>query len=208
MTPFSKIAVFILLALTAGGVMYLFYSMTNSKSLPVLGEPGREITSFSFRNQNGETITEKDLNDRIVIAEYFFTTCPGICKQMSKNLKTVYNEFKSSNDVVIFSHTVDPERDSVATLKNYAEQLGAEATHWQFLTGNKDSLYTTARQFYLLAADAGPASADSEFIHTQYVCLLDKRQRIRGFYDATNTEEMHKLSEDIVRLQKSYDASK
>ena len=204
MTPFAKIAVYTLLAITLGGLAFFIVPLFGGgKQLPILGNPGHQVQDFSFLNQNGKTVTQNNIAGKIVIAEYFFTTCPGICKDMSANLKKVYNKYHDDTDVVILSHTVDPETDSVPVLKAYAEKYGVQNENWQFLTGDKYQLYKLAHQSYLLTADSARRESVSEaFIHTQYVCLVDKKKRIRGFYDATSKESTEKLIEDIKRLSR------
>ena len=118
---------------------------------------------------------------------------------MNKNLEKVYKAFKSYSSFIILSHTVDPERDSVLVMKLYAKKYNAQAPRWQFLTGNKDSLHKLASRDYLLSAlDSG----SSNFIHTQYVALLDRKRQIRGFYDMTSIENISKLTVDIEELLK------
>jgi protein SCO1/2 len=121
---------------------------------------------------------------------------------MNGNLKDVYEKFKTNPGFMILSHTVDPERDSVAVLKKYSERFNAESSGWQFLTGSKDSLYQSASKDYLLAVED---SSNSSFIHTQYVALLDKKRQIRGFYDFTNKENVGKIEEAIRQLLKEDD---
>jgi protein SCO1 len=167
--------------------------------LPVLGEPGHMAGSFSFVNQDGILINEKSVEYKVTLVEFFFTSCPSICPRMNENLKEVYKKFKPDKGFVILSHTVDPERDSVSVLKKYAERYSADAPGWEFLTGGKNALYQAASRDYLLAA---ADSGGSNFIHTQYVALVDRQRRIRGFYDGTNKESISKLESDIESLLK------
>jgi protein SCO1/2 len=163
----------------------------------VLGDPGHVAGSFSFVNQDGNTVTEKSVRDKVTVVEYFFTSCPSLCPRMNENLKTIYEEFRQNSDFMILSHTADPARDSVSVLKAYARRYDALAPGWEFLTGDKNTLYSMAGKEYLLnVSDSGNA----DFIHTQYVALLDKKRRVRGFYDASNRESLLKLSADIKRL--------
>ena len=168
----------------------------------MLGEPGHVAGAFSFINQDGETITEKSVRNKVTVVEYFFTSCPSICPVMNGNLKEVHEKFKTNPDFMILSHTVDPERDSVSVMKKYAARYDAGSPGWQFLTGNKDSLYQRASRDYLLAVED---SSNSNFIHTQYVALLDKKRQIRGFYDLTNKENVGKMNEGIQQLLKEDD---
>ena len=193
-------AVTMLILFGIGMVWFLSGFFSRKNNLPILGEPGHSAGSFSFINQDGKSITEKSVFDKITVVEYFFTSCPSICPVMNHNLKSVYDKFKNNPDFIILSHTVDPERDSVSALKSYAKRFNADAPSWQFLTGNKEELYKTASNDYLLSAqDSGKAN----FIHTQYVALVDGKRRIRGFYDATNPENILKLDADIELLLRS-----
>ncbi len=194
----SKIAGFFVVLLSAVGVIwFLFLVFDGKKSLPVLGEPGHTAGSFSLVNQDGDTVTAESVRHKVTVAEYFFTSCPSICPVMNKNLKELYDRYGHRPDFVILSHTVDPDRDSVPVLKAYAKRLDVVSPGWQFLTGDKNALYSGAARDYLLSAGD---SGSPEFIHTQYVALLDKQRRVRGFYDATDKEMIRKLNGDIKRL--------
>jgi protein SCO1 len=194
----SKIAGFFVVLLSAVGMIwFLFLVFDGKKSLPVLGEPGHTAGSFSLVNQDGDTVTAESVRHKVTVAEYFFTSCPSICPVMNKNLKELYDHYGHNPDFVILSHTVDPDRDSVPVLKAYAKRLNVVSPGWQFLTGDKEVLYKGAARDYLLSAGD---SVSPEFIHTQYVALLDKQRRVRGFYDATDRERVRKLSGDIKRL--------
>lgn len=126
------------------------------------------VQPFSFVNQDGKTVTDKDLEGKVYVAEYFFTTCPGICPEMNTNMKKVYEKFKNQKDFLILSHTSDPERDSVPVLKRYADSLGVNTAKWIFLTGRKDSLYTAARVSYTIDDPANNLKNidDDFFTHT------------------------------------------
>jgi protein SCO1/2 len=200
MTFSTKIAAIAMLILFAAGLIYFIsLSFIRKDSLPVLGEAGHRAGAFSFINQDGNRITEKTVQNKVTVAEYFFTSCPSICPIMNENLKKVFEEFKTDSGFMILSHTVDPERDSVSALKMYAKRFNAVTPGWQFLTGNKDSLYQMASRDYLLSAED---SSNSGFVHTQYVALLDKKRQIRGFYDVTNKENILKLDAGIRQLLK------
>jgi protein SCO1 len=195
-----KIAAFSLLIISAVGLFWLLSVAFGRKNeLPVLGEPGHVAGSFSFINQDGKPITDKTVNNKVTVVEYFFTSCPSICPLMNKNLKEVYETFKTTPDFMILSHTIDPERDSVPVLKAYAGRFDAATPVWQFLTGEKNSLYKCASEDYLLSAGD---SANTNFIHTQYVALLDGKRQIRGFYDMTARENIPKIDADIKQLLK------
>jgi len=165
--------------------------------LPVLSY----VQPFAFTDQDNQVITQKDLTGKVYVAEYFFTTCKGICPKLNTNMKSLYEAFKNEKDFAILSHTVDPETDTVARMKRYADSLGAKAGHWFFLTGRKDSLYRAARVSYLLD---DPKNSDDkiedQFIHTQFFALVDKSGRVRKIYDGLKKEELDELEKDIPKL--------
>jgi protein SCO1 len=194
----SKIAGMTILLLTVMGIIW-FVTLAGARKnrLPVLGEPDHTAGAFSFINQDGLVVNEKTVSGKVTVVEYFFTSCPSLCPLMNGNLKGVYEKYKDNPGFMILSHTADPARDSVAALKAYAKRYDAKTPAWQFLTGEKDSLYSIAVRDYLLSvSDSGNAA----FIHTQYVSLLDKQRRVRGFYDMSDKENVGKLNTDIQRL--------
>ena len=157
------------------------------------------IASFSFIDQDGETITNKNVRGKIYVANFFFTSCAGICPKMMKNLKKV-NEAFPGNDVIILSHSVVPETDNVQRLAAYAKQFHIRH-NWYLLTGNKDAIYSMARQSYFADEKTGYDKNSSEFLHTENCVLVDGMGRIRGVYNATLELEMDKLIEHIKILQ-------
>jgi protein SCO1/2 len=163
-----------------------------------------EIKVFSFVNQNGEVITLDSLKNKIVVTEFFFTTCQSICPIMNTNLQKVYKTFADRKDVLILSHTVDPEQDSVAALQHYAALQGVYDRRWMFVTGAKKELYKSARKSYLLNAEDGDGG-DDDFIHTQNFALIDKNRHIRGFYDGTDSVEIMRLISEIKLLIQEHD---
>lgn len=159
------------------------------------------VRPFSFTNQNNETITQQDVTGKVYVAAYFFTTCKGICPKMNNNLKTVYNRFKREPGFLILSHTVDPETDTVARMKRYADSLGVTTHNWWFLTGRKDSLYQAARLSYLLDDPRnGNDKIENQFIHTQFFALVDKNGQVRKIYDGLKQDELDQLEKDIPKL--------
>lgn len=184
-----------------GGFFFFIYGDNDlwKTKLPVLNY----TKEFSFTDQYGKRITDQDVKGKVYVAEYFFTTCPGICPRMNNNLKGVYEKYKNKDGFVILSHTVDPEKDTVGRMKHYADSLGVNTPNWLFLTGPKDSLYNVARASYLLDDPANAQQAiDEQFIHTQFFALVDKGGRVRGIYDGLKTEEIAKLEKDISDLLK------
>ena len=165
--------------------------------LPVLNT----VHPFSFIKQDGQQITEKDVQGKVYVAEFFFTTCKGICPKMNRNMQAVYGELKTEKDFLILSHTVDPETDSVAQLKKHAESLGASPENWWFLTGTKENLYRTARESYLLDdPDNSTKNITEQFLHTQFFSLVDRTGRVRGIYDGLKQDEIKAMKEDIYKL--------
>jgi protein SCO1/2 len=164
---------------------------------------GHTIGEFSFTNQNGETITSAEVEGKVHVAEYFFTTCKSICPVMNKQMKRVYRSFQDQKDFRILSFTVDPEVDTVEQMKRYADDHGATGNSWHFLTGEKAELYNLARKSYFVLKPAEAQNlgdAGSDFIHTNNFVLVDKKGRIRGYYDGTSAKEVSKLIHDIRHL--------
>lgn len=182
------------------GAFYAFLLATidTSKSLlPVLNI----VKPFSFERQDGQQISEQDVTGKVYAVEFFFTTCDGICPKMNRNMKKVFEQFKQESDFLILSHTVDPETDSTARLKAYSDSLGADIKTWWFLTGNKESLYKTARESYILDdPNNSAANIDEQFLHTQFFALVDRNGRVRGIYDGLKKDEIEKLITDTKDL--------
>ena len=167
--------------------------------LPVLNY----VPRFSFSDQEGKTITEKDLQGKVYVAEYFFTTCHGICPKMNTNMKKVASDFAGEPNFRILSYTVDPETDSVGRMKHYADSMGADPRKWYFLTGRKDSLYHLARSGYLLDDPKNNAiNIQQQFLHTQFMALVDKGGRVRKIYDGLKKDELEEMEMDISTLLK------
>jgi protein SCO1/2 len=165
--------------------------------------PVSYIRSFAFTNQDGKTITEKDVAGKVYVAEYFFTTCRGICPKMNNNMRLVYDRFKNESDFLILSHTCDPETDSVAQLKHYSDSLGVNTSRWMFLTGRKDSLYTMARVSYTIDDPANNLkSIDDDFLHTQFWALVNRHGDVRKIYDGLKESEVKTLIRDIEKMLK------
>lgn len=157
------------------------------------------IADFSFVNQNGDTITQKDYEGKIYVADFFFTTCGSICPKMSVNLEEVQKAFATNPKVKLLSHTVFPETDSVPVLKAYAKKHNVIDAKWNLVTGDKKEIYAMARKSYL-AVKLGKPSELYDMVHTENFVLVDTKRRVRGFYDGTNKEDIKKLIEDITFL--------
>lgn len=159
-----------------------------------------QIPAFSFIDQSGNTITEQTVAGKIYIANFFFTSCPGICKRLTNGVKLVQDAFTGNTGVLILSHSVTPETDSVAALQAYAQQYGINAAQWHLLTGNRSALYSIARSSYFADEDLGLQQGENDFLHTENVILIDRNRRIRGIYKGSSETEMKHLITDIYRL--------
>lgn len=157
------------------------------------------IAPFSFVNQNGKTITEKDYEGKIYVADFFFTTCGSICPKMTTNLAVVQQAVLNNPKVLLLSHTVFPETDTVSVLKKYAIKNGVLDHKWNLVTGDKKEIYTMARKSYL-AVKMGKPSELYDMVHTENFVLVDEQKRVRGFYDGTKKEEIDRLLADIEFL--------
>jgi protein SCO1/2 len=192
--------------LIASFYFFLFAGTDYYKSkLPVLSY----VKDFTFTDQNGKQLTQRQFEGKVYISEYFFTTCKGICPKMNANMKIIYDKYKNVPDFAIISHTSMPETDSVPLLKAYEQTLlgttssKLPATNWFFVTGTKDSLYKMARESYLLDNEKNNSmNIKDQFIHTQFFAVVDKEGRVRGVYDGLKNDELDKLSKDIASLLK------
>ncbi len=157
------------------------------------------IDNFSFTNQNGKTITQKDYEGKIYVADFFFTTCPSICVPMGENMAWLQEQIKDNPKVMLLSHTVMPDIDTPEVLKAYAVKKGVIDSKWNLVTGDKKDIYYIARKSYL-AVKTTDSSELYDMVHTENFVLVDAKRRIRGFYDGTNQEEVKRLLEDINYL--------
>ncbi|MEW7278016.1 SCO family protein [Aquimarina sp. 2201CG1-2-11] len=160
-----------------------------------------KIADFRLINQNGKTITQKDYENKIYVADFFFTTCQTICPIMTDHMKEIQNQLQNDHEVLLLSHSVTPQIDSVARLKKYAIQKGVDDAKWNLVTGDKKEIYDLARKSYLAAKSDGDGGK-YDMVHTENFVLIDTRKRIRGFYDGTNPEDIDRLLEDIAVLKK------
>lgn len=168
------------------------------KELPVLGEG--PMVPFGFVDQNGDTVTEKTVDGKIWIADFFFTSCPTICPKMKTELLRVSETYRDDPRVMILSHTIDPGHDTREVLKEFADRLEVKGNQWHFLTGDKDSIYGMAERYMVSAVE--DASAPGGFIHSGAFILLDGRRQIRGVYDGTNPQAVDTMMADMKGLLK------
>lgn len=170
---------------------------------PFLDTAYFQIPNFSFINQNGDTITKERVMGHVLIVDFFFTTCKSICIDMHRNMQTVQDAFLKENEVLILSHTVDPETDSVGQLFKYGIEHQVNSKIWNLLTGNKQDIYKMARNGYFITATQGDGGSE-DFIHDQKFCIIDKEGRIRGYYNGTDPEQVKKLIDATKALLASY----
>ena len=161
-----------------------------------------KISDFKLTNQNGKEITQANYKDKIYVADFFFTTCQDICPVMTKNMYQLQEELKNDNQILLLSHTVIPEVDTVEQLKKYAIENNVDDSKWNLVTGDKKQIYDLARKSYLAVEDSNFNEYD--MIHTENFMLIDKEKQIRGFYDGTNSEDINRLLKDIEILKQSY----
>lgn len=218
MTRSDILKVVAVLLIFIGGLTVSYFIVKPKKQLPVYNPSqldkrlvdenirntgrGHRVLPFALLNQYGDTVTEKDLEGKIYVADFFFTTCPGICKDMAVQKRRLQEVFKNDDQFVLVSHSVTPEADSVPVMKAYADLQGAIKGKWQLLTGDKPQIYKLARQSYFAILDEGGKGDEDDFIHTENFVLVDPEKRIRGFYDGTSAEEVDRLIEDIEVLKK------
>jgi protein SCO1/2 len=204
MRSFLKTSVVLLL--TAVAVV----ACTKSESkLPIFGERefnGKDtvyhtIAPFKFVDQDSTIITNDTFQGKIYVADFFFTTCRTICPIMKTQMKRVYDATANDPDILILSHTIDPEYDTVGLLHNYAKMLEVDSDRWHFVTGEKDSIYKIAQTSYFVTAKEERSEPDG-FIHSGAFLLIDKQQRIRGKYDGTREVDVDRLLKDIDKLRK------
>ncbi|AOW20919.1 SCO family protein [Urechidicola croceus] len=162
-----------------------------------------KIGDFSLINQNGKVITQKDYEDKIYVADFFFTRCQTICPIMTNNMIKVQEEFKNDSTIMLLSHSVTPVMDSIPILRDYADMKGVEDSKWNVTTGDKRHIYDLARKSYFAVIDDGDGG-EQDFIHTENFILVDKKRQIRGYYDGTNSEDIQQLIADIKLLQEEY----
>jgi len=197
-----------------------YFLMTPSKKLPVYNpadvnprlvdasvkhvRSNHKVANFSLLNQNGDTITQDNYDEKIYVTDFFFTRCQTICPIMSTNMAELQELFKNDTSVLFLSHSVTPVIDSISVLRAYADKKGVIDAKWNLVTGEKKHIYELARKSYFAVLDEGDGGVQ-DFIHTEQFILVDKDRQLRGFYDGTDKEEIKRIFEDIHILKKEYD---
>ncbi len=215
-----KRTLFLFLFFISGVIVFYFVNTSvKEKPLPIINpvdvneemvDPellrignGHTIGNFAFKDQNNKTITQNEVKGKVFVAEYFFTTCGTICPKMNQQMQRVHKAFKSEKNFKILSFTVNAKVDTVEQMKRYADEHQADGNHWHFLTGKQEDLYALARKsfFVLKPAEAeNQGDIGSDFIHTNNFVLVDKKMRIRGYYDGTSIKEVDRLIRDVDLL--------
>lgn len=163
------------------------------------------IRAFSLVSQHGDVLTEADLEGKLVVANFFFASCPGICPMTMANMKRLQKEFLADADVVLLSHSVTPEADTVPVLHEFADHMGVQSGRWYLATGDRSEIYDLGKNYYFADEDLGESASDPQasekFLHTESFYLLDADRRIRGIYNGLNTASVTQLVEDVRSLQ-------
>lgn len=170
------------------------WEMPNNKTF-------HQIRSFALLNQENKPFTEKDIEGKICVADFFFTSCPGICPKMTKSMADIQREFMNDDEVMLLSHSVNPEKDSVSILKKYAKEKNVNFNRWKLLTGNKEEIYDLGRNYYFVEEDEGIKKGNDIFLHTENFILIDKQRHIRGIYNGLDPNSIDNLIKDIRVLK-------
>lgn len=198
-STYAIVALVILIPLMAFAAVHLLEE--KYEALPVINKAsGLMNNEYHFQNQKNEIKTFNDWKNKILVVDFFFTTCPTICPKMTRSLKQAAINFNNDSKVQLLSFTVDPQHDSSAKLLSYTQNMDANYSNWDFLTGEKKSIYKLARKEFFVTAtdgDGGP----QDFIHSDKVMLIDRQDRIRGYYDGTSQSEVQQLISDIKKLK-------
>lgn len=218
---FKKYRGFITIFLVvSSGILILFYNALDPERRLPIYQPSmvnyelvdsmlqhvkkfHKIAPFNLTNQNGKIVTEQDYNNKIYVADFFFTTCPTICPKMTENMGQLQNEYLEDSQIKFISFSVTPQIDSVHQLKKYAIEKGVNDSKWNLVTGDKKEIYSLARKSYLAVKDDGDGG-QFDMIHTENFILVDPEKRIRGFYDGTDIEAMNTLITDISILKEEF----
>lgn len=185
--PFSTFFLIFLLSLLTG------CEKKSEEKFRVYGEVSQD---FQFRNQDNEPVTLETFDGKVVITDFFFTTCPSICPIMKRQMVRIYEAYPNQADLLLFSHTIDPDHDTVEILKNYSEGLGIETERWQLVTGPQEEIFAAAKDNYMLGA-LKDENSPGGYIHSGSFVLIDKDKKIRGYYDGTDAKEVDQLISDL-----------
>lgn len=158
------------------------------------------ISPFTLTNQSGQPVTRETFSGKVYITDFFFTSCPGICPKMTANMSVLQEEFMEEEEVLLLSHSVTPERDSVPVLKAYADNKGIDGAKWHLVTGKQEDIYKLGRRDYFVEEDLGMQRELDEFLHTENFVLVDKRGHIRGIYNGLNKTSIQNLIDDVRLL--------
>jgi len=170
------------------------WEMSNEKTF-------HQIRPFKLINQENQSFTEKDIEGEICVVDFFFTTCPGICLKMTNSMTDIQTEFINDNEVLLLSHSVTPEKDSVSVLKQYAKDKKVDFKRWKLLTGDKNEIYDLGRKYYFVEEDEGIRKSNDVFLHTENFILIDKQRHIRGIYNGLDPNSIQNLIQDIKVLK-------
>lgn len=213
--------ILILILVFVGGISGSYYILKPEERLPIYNPSqldrrlvaedlrrvgiNHKVLDFKLINQDGDSISQVDTQGKVYVADFFFTVCPDICKDMAVQKRRLQEALKEEEDFMILSHSVTPDLDSVPVIKDYAELQGAIPGKWHILTGDKPQIYNLARRSYFAVFDQGGNGDEADFIHTENFILVDKLKRIRGFYDGTSAEDVDRLIEDYYILKGEYE---
>lgn len=161
------------------------------------------IADFALYDQDGNVFTNENLQGKIHVADFFFSSCAGICPKMTGNMKKVSDALAGDPDVMLVSYTVAPWQDSIPVLKKYAVDGGIDSPQWRFITGPKADIYNLARTSYFAEQETGFNKDSSEFLHTEHFVLVDETGRLRGIYDGTMPVDVEQLIADIRTLKEN-----
>lgn len=207
---------FIVLGVLSAVILFLFYGALKPQKFLKVYSPAdvnpelvdttvqyvarnHKIADFAFTNQNGKTITQKDYEGKIYVADFFFTTCPTICPIMTDNMVWLQDKIKDNPKVMLLSHSVTPDVDSVPVLKAYADKKGVIDSKWNLVTGDKKDIYYIARKSYL-AVKTSTSDELYDMVHTENFILVDSQGRIRGFYNGTNLDNEVEGEKNVTQL--------
>lgn len=192
----------------------IFSCKENKKHLPYYDTPDftpkwemsnkenfHRIRPFKLINQENKIFTEKDIDGKICVADFFFTTCPGICPKMTSSMADIQKEFINDSEILLLSHSVTPDKDSVSVLKQYAIDKNVNFKRWKLLTGNKNEIYDLGRKYYFVEEDEGIKKGNDVFLHTENFILIDKQRHIRGIYNGLDPNSIQHLIRDIKVLK-------